>query len=142
MNQDANYVYTDLIDHRTFAETKRYRKGDNINRNYENQVLRSYDRQQEKHRHQATGFLQDEFQLREIIREEIRKYHHDTDKNTSYPMSESYASKNYEDIDDAEIITDEDMRKRRENEDINDNDHFYERREFDNDRFGKRTPGL
>lgn len=150
LNEDSNYVYTDMIDHRTFAETKRYRKGDNINRNYENQVLRSYDRRHEKQsdyhgqhvEQDHMNSLQDETRLREIIREEIRKYHHDADKSTSYPMSDSHSSGDYDDIDDAEIITDEDMRIRRENEDVYDDDNFYERQEFDNDRFGKRTPGL
>ncbi len=44
MNDDDNYVYTDRINHRTFAETKRIEKGANVNRDYEVVVLESYDR--------------------------------------------------------------------------------------------------
>jgi sporulation protein YlmC with PRC-barrel domain len=38
-------VLVNGIDHRTFAETKRYRKGDEINREYEVFVLDSYNRE-------------------------------------------------------------------------------------------------
>lgn len=137
LNEDSNYVYTDMIDHRTFAETKRYRKGDLINRQYENQVLGSYQHgQQMRNESKTMNFLQDENRLREIIRDEIRKYHHDTDKNRNYVSSGI--------VEDAEIITDEDMalRRRRENDEVYDDDKFYERREFDYNRSRKRTPGL
>ncbi|MGO3183172.1 MAG: PRC-barrel domain-containing protein [Aequorivita sp.] len=38
-------VLANAIDHRTFAETKRYHKGDPINREYETAVLDSYNRE-------------------------------------------------------------------------------------------------
>lgn len=44
LNHDDKYVYTDKINHRTFAETKRMEKGSNVNREYEVVVLESYDR--------------------------------------------------------------------------------------------------
>lgn len=47
LNEDEQYVYTDRIDHRTFAETKRMEKGSNIDRDYEVIVLESYNRDQE-----------------------------------------------------------------------------------------------
>lgn len=37
-------VHANGIDHRTFAQTKRFRKGDPLNRQYEAQVLDSYSR--------------------------------------------------------------------------------------------------
>lgn len=46
VNTDEKYVYTDRIDHRTFAETKRMRKGATIDRDYELLVLDSYNRDQ------------------------------------------------------------------------------------------------
>ena len=143
LNQDSDYVYTDVIDHRTFSETKRYRKGDTINRDYENQVLGSYSRKQNlASENREVNFLQDESRLREIIREEIRKYHHDADKNNIYGAAETYRSGEH--VDDGAIITDEEMeiRRRRENDDVFDDDKFYERKEFDDKRFNKRTPGL
>lgn len=38
------YVYTESINYQTFAETKRYRSGTEITRNYEHHVLGSYNR--------------------------------------------------------------------------------------------------
>lgn len=139
LNEDSDYVYSDILDHQTFSETKRYRKGDNINRQYENQVLSSYGRKQGDHRTHENQY-RDENQLREIIREEIKKYHHDLDKDRTYG---EHMRNDNQDIDEAIIIPDEEteLRRRRENE-IDNDDHFYERREFDSDRFNKRTPGL
>lgn len=44
LNHDDEYVYTDKIDHKTFAGTKRIEKGSTINREYEANVLESYER--------------------------------------------------------------------------------------------------
>lgn len=44
LNTDKNFVYTDKINHRTFAETKRIKKGSNVDREYEIVVLDSYER--------------------------------------------------------------------------------------------------
>lgn len=143
LNEDSNFIYTDTIDHRTFAETKRYRKGDTIDRSYETQVLGSYGRRHKRdEEHKETGVFQDEHRLREIIREEIRKYHRDSDKNTTYSTSDAYHPS--KDNEDSEIITDQEMelRRRRENEEFSSDSDFYERREFDDKHFNKRTPGL
>lgn len=45
LNEDDKYVYTDRIDHRTFAETKRKERGANVDREYEVVVLDSYNRE-------------------------------------------------------------------------------------------------
>lgn len=44
LNEDENVVYTDKVNHKTFAETKRMKKGANVNREYEEVVLESYNR--------------------------------------------------------------------------------------------------
>ena len=41
LNEDQNFVYTDRVNHQTFAETKRFEKGSNVNRDYEVVVLES-----------------------------------------------------------------------------------------------------
>lgn len=143
LNKDSKYVYTDVIDHRTFSETKRFRKGDEINRSYENQVLGSYDRKQPKRMEtKEDTIFNDEFKLREIIRDEIRKYHQEADEHKSYDKSEAYREPT--EIDDAIIIQDDELelKRRRDNDDLLDDDKFYERREFDDKHFNKRTPGL
>lgn len=130
LNTDSNYVFTDIIDHRTFSETKRYRKGDTIERQYEVQVMDSYERKQLR-REEKTDFkiddqLPNEHRLREIVRDEIRKYHNDND----------VSSKRYNDaIADDVVLTDEELESRRRNDDVYDDDQFYRRREFDDKRF-------
>lgn len=141
LNEDSNYVYTDLIDHRTFAETKRYRKGDTINRAYENQVLGSYQRTGSADSRDLDVF-KDEIRLREIIREEIRRYHHDIDKDVTYGTLETHDASRPR-VDDDVLIEDEiELSQRRSNDEVYDDDNFYKRREFDDKRFKKRTPGL
>ncbi|QQX76419.1 MULTISPECIES: PRC-barrel domain-containing protein [Aequorivita] len=44
LDEENKLVRANGINHRTFAETKRYRKGDTINREYEIIVLDSYNR--------------------------------------------------------------------------------------------------
>tara|TARA_R110002020_G_scaffold427944_2_gene637347 strand:- start:1406 stop:2191 length:786 start_codon:yes stop_codon:yes gene_type:complete len=44
LNEDQKFVYTESIDHQTFAETKRIRKGSQLDRDYEVIVLDSYSR--------------------------------------------------------------------------------------------------
>ena len=40
---DNKLVFTESVNYETFAETKRYKSGTNISREYENEVLNSYD---------------------------------------------------------------------------------------------------
>ena len=47
LNQDKKHVVTQTINYDTFAETKRYRSGSTITRDYEHHVLDSYDRKNE-----------------------------------------------------------------------------------------------
>lgn len=51
-DKDSNdkYVYTDRINHRTFAETKRKERGANVSRDYEVVVLESYNRDRDNDR--------------------------------------------------------------------------------------------
>lgn len=44
LNTDEKFVYTQTINYQTFAETKRYQHGSHINRDYERNVLSSYNR--------------------------------------------------------------------------------------------------
>ena len=50
LNENEKYVYTDKIDHQTFAETKRKERGVDVDRDYEVVVLESYniDRSQQQ----------------------------------------------------------------------------------------------
>lgn len=48
LHRDGKYVFTESINYRTFAETKRYRSGTDISRDYEHHVLGSYNRRRER----------------------------------------------------------------------------------------------
>ncbi len=52
IHEDQKYVDTESIDHQTFAETKRYKTGANVDRDYEVVVLDSYNRDKKKHANQ------------------------------------------------------------------------------------------
>jgi len=48
INNDQKFVYTNTINHQTFAETKRIKTGENINREYEEAVIGSYQRDKDR----------------------------------------------------------------------------------------------
>lgn len=47
IHEDQKYVHTESIDHQTFAETKRFVTGTNVDRDYEVVVLDSFNRERE-----------------------------------------------------------------------------------------------
>lgn len=49
IHEDQEFVHTEGINHQTFAETKRYRTGENVDRDYETVVLDSYRRESARH---------------------------------------------------------------------------------------------
>lgn len=53
INTSDKYVFTESINYQTFAETKRYKSGTHISRDYENHVLGSYNRDDYEHRDHA-----------------------------------------------------------------------------------------
>ncbi|HKJ48177.1 MAG TPA: hypothetical protein VJ973_03765 [Christiangramia sp.] len=57
LNNDKKYVVTQTINYETFAETKRYKSGSTITRDYEHHVLDSYDRKRERNENTATEDL-------------------------------------------------------------------------------------
>lgn len=122
LNSDSKYVYTDIIDRQTFAETKRIRKGDTIGRNYERMVMSSYDRRTNNAPYRDTVFVEEESafsnnnnlneaQIREIVRDEMRIYR--SELEAEYPYDEFVEDSDYVDEDDT----------------------FYDRPEFDDNRF-------
>ncbi|WBL20997.1 hypothetical protein [Zunongwangia sp. HRR-M8] len=44
INVDEKFIHTDSLDHKIFSETKRYRTGDPISRDYEKNIISSYNR--------------------------------------------------------------------------------------------------
>ena len=107
-------------------------------------MLTSYERRQKKQDvGDDTAIFRDEHRLREIIRDEIRKYHQHTDTpRRTYGTSEDFHQS--QGVEDSEPLTDDELtlQRRRENNDVYDDDNFYERREFEDRRSNKQTPGL
>tara|TARA_R100000935_G_C2823861_1_gene161217 strand:- start:677 stop:1489 length:813 start_codon:yes stop_codon:yes gene_type:complete len=52
IHEDHKYVHTETIDHRTFAETKRFKTGEHVDRDYEVAVLDTYNRDRDRQRNQ------------------------------------------------------------------------------------------
>ena len=48
LNRDNKYCYTESINYETFAETKRYKSGSHISRDYEHHVMDSYSRRRDR----------------------------------------------------------------------------------------------
>lgn len=139
VNEDPDYVYTNRINHQTFAGTKRYRKGDTINRNYENQVLDSYNRINEDGLTKDENKNQNERRIREIVRQEIRRY------NNIYGKDSTRYSDDIKDeviMPDEVIMADEELERRRKNNDIYDDGDYYDRSEFDDHKFRNRKSEL
>ncbi|APU69641.1 MAG: hypothetical protein VX712_10600 [Bacteroidota bacterium] len=71
------YVYTETIDYQTFAETKRYRSGTAISREYEEDVLHSYDRRNysetEDLKRTRTAYENDSIREAELREEQLRR---------------------------------------------------------------------
>ncbi|MEG9328707.1 hypothetical protein SAMN04488034_10822 [Salinimicrobium catena] len=118
LNRDEKYVYTDKINHRTFAETKRMEAGADIDRDYEVVVLESYNRDLD--RGERTG--DSDYRDRE------------TTANPKRDLDEYERSR----MSDKDELLDDDSgtyEERRQRGRIPDDDSFYDRGEFDRDKY-------
>ena len=70
LNRDEKYAFSESINYQTFAETKRYRSGTPISREYEHHVLGSY-----KRRHDDRDYRDDDLR-RNYSDEERREHEH------------------------------------------------------------------
>lgn len=149
---DPDYVFTDRINHQTFAETKRFQKGSDVNREYEVVVLESYGRNRDDYDRDAnygSNRRDDNFD-----RDRNRDFERDTirgtvDSNRDNDSRDYDAVRNRDrDLRDSDYDRDRDLRDR----DLRDNDvsagrdrgripgddSFYERREFDDSNYRRR----
>ncbi len=125
LNRDEKYVYTDRIDHRTFAETKRKAKGADVDRDYEVVVLESYNRDRQKENLDEADYRG---------REETVNPKRDQDEYERKRMAEEdevYDEKSSSSYDE-DTGTYEDRKEKGRNPD---DDSFYDRGEFDRDKY-------
>ena len=159
-NESLKHVVTHTVNHRTFAETKRYKKGTTLDRDYEEHVLSSYDRPIKRtdddthvdiETSPRTTTNLSESRIREIIREEIRDYHNSSPTDSfddivsdrerfdeQYRSTRKTAQYDLDGDGDVDVEVSKnypsDMDRKRTNDDYDDN--FYDRREFDRKRHG------
>ena len=146
-NESQKLVLTDTVNHRTFAETKRYRKGDHLSRDYERHVLSSYNRPASK-----TEIIKDEpidaeepvmvteiseSRIREIVREEIVRYHEYEikDVDNSELINDGYNSKiktrrQYDLDGDGDVDVEVSRHHPKATNRTIDEENFYDRQEF------------
>ncbi|MDX1542933.1 MAG: hypothetical protein R3214_03230 [Christiangramia sp.] len=92
LNRDEKYCFTESINYQTFAETKRYRSGTNISRDYERHVLGSYERRRPRHEREFTDAELRERELRrreEARLAEERRHELAEDDHSHRPISET-----------------------------------------------------
>lgn len=133
LNEDQKFVYTDRINHQTFAETKRIQKGSRVNREYEVVVLDSYNRD---------------------YRDDDRRDRRDNDTTISdgrTVSSSNRVERRDPDLDDNRRDVDRGSARDVENRDRdrnaglgdrgrdNDDDFFYDRKEFERRNYRRRT---
>lgn len=127
LNNDQEYVFAESIDHKTFAETKRIRRDTNIDRDYENAVLNSYERRY-VHTPVDKGMDSDveNAEVKEERMENIKQRH-----NVGKYRDPETAPKNIEDG--AQQYLDEN--ESTEDYEKSGDEEFYGRSEFDDSRF-------
>ena len=141
LNTDQNFVYTDTINHQTFAETKRFARGNDIQRDYEVVVLDSYGRNRDKSNESAYS----------ADRNDDRR-HSDTKVEDRRQMDPAFQEHVRRDAEADERRADDLDWERRESERramearqegdrgrIPDDNSFYERKEFDDTKYRGRS---
>ncbi|MCC8359221.1 hypothetical protein [Salinimicrobium sediminilitoris] len=138
LNVDDKFVYTDKIDHRTFAETKRMEKGYDVDREYEMVVLESYNREDRNDRDRDLG-SHDKDEERKRMRDADRKNDlSDRDRNVS-DRDRTLTDRDRGAVDrDRDPLTGNESGKhsdRRGSGTIPEDDSFYDRGEFDQTKY-------
>lgn len=129
LNVDDKFVYTDKINHRTFAETKRMEKGYDVDRDYEVVVLESYNRDLED----------DDRDLdQDAERRRIQQADRDRDRDKNLTDRDRTISDKDRTDRDRDSLTGRDFDRtsdRRDSGRIPDDDSFYDRGEFDRSKY-------
>lgn len=127
LNVDDKFVYTDKIDHKTFAETKRMEKGYDVDREYEVVVLDSYNR----------DFDDDDRNLDQDA-ERRRMQEADRDRNRDLTDKDRTVTDRDRIERDRDSLTGRDSDRpsdRRDSGRLSDDDSFYDRGEFDRTKY-------
>ena len=144
INYDPDYVFTDRINHQTFAETKRFEKGAAVNREYEVVVLESYGRNRDDYDRDAN--YRSDRRDSDYDRDRNRDYDRDTVRgtvDTDRDTRDFDADRRDRERRDLELNRERDFRDNdvsagRDRGRIPGDDSFYERREFDDTNYRRR----
>ncbi|WP_156888623.1 PRC-barrel domain-containing protein [Christiangramia echinicola] len=152
LNRDKKNVITHNINYETFAETKRYRSGSRITRDYEHHVLDSYDRRRERNEDpereniKKTGSAYDHEETNERIRDESIRREKEQLKYTSEDRKrnvDNETSTKYKDESGnlkPERTLDEDLDWKKEERGMESEEHYdnRRRRELSDEEFYRR----
>jgi len=152
LNTDQNFVYTDTINHQTFAETKRFERGRDINRDYEVVVLDSYGRDRNRpvgspgERRNTSGHeetkIEDRRQMDPGFQEHVRRETESTENRTNdLEWERRESERRADDLEWERRESDRRAMSARQVGDrgrIPDDNSFYERREFDDTNYRRR----
>lgn len=129
INSSEKYVFAELIDHQTFAETKRIRRDTPIDRDYENVILDSYKRKYEPTPvdQSKNSDIENADVYRDERMEDIKQRHQVGKYRDSERTDKTIA-------DEAQLYLDE-KDAANNSQDQKGDDVFYERSEFDDSRF-------
>lgn len=128
INSSEKYVIAELIDHQTFAETKRIRRDTPIDRDYENAVLDSYKRKYpEKTGNQSEDTdIENADVYREERMENIKQRHHVGKYRDSETTDKSIPDEAQQYLDEKDANNPQNSKE---------DEAFYGRSEFDDSRF-------
>ncbi len=133
LNVDEKYVYTDKINHQTFAETKRMEQGYDVDRDYEVVVMESYNRDLNSDQTADTAnrdnkSKKDQDRIPTDKEKEVTERKRDfTDKDKKLSHSDKELS-DKRDVDSGTY----DKKRRRE---VPEDDTFYDKGEFDENNY-------
>lgn len=129
INSSEKYVFAELIDHQTFAETKRIRRDAPIDRDYENAVLESYKRKYPP----ATT---DQSENTNVENTEVSNEERMENIKQRHKVGEYNETEVPENSVEAEAQQYHDKKSAPKNSEVSENDEtFYGRSEFDDSRF-------
>lgn len=126
INVDDKYVFTESIDHTTFAETKRFKENSPIERDYETAVLDSYAR---RPRETALQIDADSTRLEKVKQRDHIGEYRDTDQEEIKPQDDRF------DWYDAE---NESAKRPVDSKEMKDVTDFYSREEFNSSKFHRK----
>ncbi len=143
INESQKFVYTNSIDHQTFAETKRIKTGAPINREYEEAVMQSYKRDRDNesrdYDEKDSVFSDSQGHLTEEKKELNKERERLAEERRKLEMQRRELEEERRKLEEERKLRDPDYRStppdRPRERDASDKDAFYKGKEFDDSNY-------